>query len=101
LFSVRPVIYGADKVCIPETDTLVHYTFTPRGRATYGWIHKGPNTLTTVNDTAIAVRFSAPGTDTLVLKRTAPCNELYDTLYITSGFPVSVSLGPDHLVCGG
>lgn len=101
LFSVRPVIYGADKVCIPETDTLVHYTFTSRGRATYEWIHKGPNTLTTVNDTAIAVRFSAPGTDTLVLKRTAPCNELYDTLYITSGFPVSVSLGPDHLVCGG
>lgn len=101
LFSVRPVIYGADKVCIPESDTLVHYTFTPRGRATYEWIHKGPNTWITVNDTAIAVRYSTPGTDTLILKRTAPCDELYDTLYITSGFPVSVSLGPDHLVCSG
>jgi len=103
LFSVRPVIYGADKVCIPhpQQDTLVHYTFTPRGRATYSWIHKGPNTFTSVNDTAIAVRFTVPGTDTLILTRTAPCNELYDTLYITSGLPVSVSLGPDHPVCSG
>ena len=100
--TVKPVIYGTNKVCLPlAKDTLVQYKVDVYGKASYQWIHKGPNGIQSVSDTMATLRFNVPGVDTLIIKRTALCNDIYDTLFIRSGFPQAVSIGPDVLVCKG
>jgi hypothetical protein len=96
---VKPNIMGSNQVCIAAADTTVQYSYTPAGRAQYSWQHKGNNAFTILGDTLVNIRFATPGVDTLILKRTAPCSDLYDTLYIRSGFPRPFDLGADTLVC--
>lgn len=99
LFSAQPKIVGPQKVCRTNTDTTLRYHVSPVGHATYSWTHHGSNALTLVNDTTVSITFTQSGSDTLIVKRAAPCNDMYDTLYITSGLPVPFDLGPDTLVC--
>jgi hypothetical protein len=96
---VKPAIMGPQQVCIGGTDTTVHYSYTPAGRAQYSWEHKGNNTFSILGDTLVTISFATPGVDTLILKRTAPCSDLFDTIYVRSGFPMPFDLGPDTLVC--
>ena len=101
LLSVEPVIVGPDKICLNGSSQTVSYSFDPVGRATYSWIHRGPNTFTQVDDSTSTMTFSLTGTDTLIVKRAAPCGDSYDTLVIRSGPPQLFDIGPDKLVCRG
>lgn len=99
VYSVKPVIYGPTRVCRTIADTLVQYSFTKKGRATYTWSHKGINQFTAFTDTTVTMRITANGIDTVILSRAANCGTLYDTLYVSSGNTISTFIGNDTTVC--
>lgn len=100
LNTVRPIIYGTDQVCLPQSsDTTIQYTITPKGRADYYWYHKGENILNQINDSTVSITFSQSTIDTLIAERVAPCGSLYDTLYITSAPATPFSIGNDTTIC--
>lgn len=99
--SVRPAILGPSKICRANADSLVKYVFTKKGRAAYHWIHKGVNQLEAFTDTSATLRVTADGKDTLILQRSAACIDLYDTLIVVSGSPVTTFIGNDTIACPG
>ncbi|MCD6066882.1 MAG: hypothetical protein K0S33_1708 [Bacteroidetes bacterium] len=101
LLSVDPVITGPDKICLNGAPQSVQYTFDPIGNATYTWVHHGPNTFSFVNTSTASINYHTTGIDTLIVTRTAPCGNSYDTLFITSGTAPAFDIGPDFLVCPG
>ncbi len=101
LFSVKPIIAGPEKVCRSSSNMTVRYRLYPLGNAVYSWTHKGPNTLVVLTDSTVDMHFKQSGIDTLIVKRTAACADMYDTLYIFSDVPPDLDLGPDRSVCKG
>lgn len=95
-----PKIIGLDKVCISGNPHTESYFFYPVGNSTYSWIHSGANASSITNDSTLMVTFSQPGIDTLVLQRHTYCGDSFDTLYITSDFPLTdFTIGSDITVC--
>jgi len=102
LFSFAPFIYGPNRLCVkPGQDTVVTYSFNKLGNGVYTWQHRGKNVLQHITDSSADMRFTQAGTDTLILKRAAPCNDLYDTLYIKSAAPQYVNVLRDSAICKG
>lgn len=102
LFSFTPYIYGPSKLCLKAgKDTTVAYAFSKAGNGVYTWQHKGKNVLQNITDTTASLHFTQTGTDTLILKRSAPCNDLYDTLIIETRAPQYQDIIKDTTICNG
>jgi hypothetical protein len=102
LFSFTPYIYGSAKLCLkPGQDTTLTYSFSKAGNGVYTWQLKGKNALLNITDTTASVHFTHTGTDTLILKRSAPCNDLYDTLVIETKSPQYLDILKDTTICKG